>query len=199
MKCYKLQLLQALKLDDKVKRYEFCMQMQADLEDEFATRFIFSDEATFYLSGKVNRHNLRAWGTENPRATIEHQRDPPKLNVFCAISRRKVHGPFFFMENTVTGISYLDMLTNWPFPQLDEESNNYIYQQDGAPPYFHCEVRHYQNGNLPHRWIGRAVITDLSFQTWPPSRQTSHRATSFSGGMSRTSSTYHHCQMIFKN
>jgi hypothetical protein len=72
------------------------------------------------------------------------------------------------MENTVTGISYLDMLTNWLFPQLDEDSDNYIFEQDGAPPHFHCEVHHYLNDNLPHSWIGRAVITDLSFHTWPP-------------------------------
>jgi hypothetical protein len=119
MKCYKLQLLQALKPDDKVKRNEFCTQMQTDMEDEFATRLIFSDEATFHLSGKVNRHNIRVCGTGNLHATTEHQRDSPKLNVFCAISRRKVYGPFLFLENMVTGISNLDMLTNWLFPQLD--------------------------------------------------------------------------------
>jgi hypothetical protein len=76
------------------------------------------------------------------------------------------------MENTVTRISCLDMLTNWRFPQLDED---YIYQQDGAPPHFHCEVRHYRNENLSHRWIGRAVITDLSFHSWP-SRSPDHTA-----------------------
>jgi hypothetical protein len=27
---------------------------------------------------------------------------------------------------------------------------------------------HYLNENLPYHWIGRAVITDLSFHTWPP-------------------------------
>jgi hypothetical protein len=33
------------------------MQMQADMEDdELSTRLIFSDEATFHLWGKVNRH-----------------------------------------------------------------------------------------------------------------------------------------------
>jgi hypothetical protein len=55
-------------------------------DDEFATRLIFSDEATFHLSGKVDRHNVRVCGTENPHATTEHQRDSPKLNVFCSIS-----------------------------------------------------------------------------------------------------------------
>jgi hypothetical protein len=73
--------------------------MQADMEDdEFATRLIFSDEATFHLSGNENRHNVRVCGTENPHATTELQRDSPKLNVFCAISRRKVLRPVFLHE-----------------------------------------------------------------------------------------------------
>jgi hypothetical protein len=38
----------------------------------------------------------------------------------------------------------------------------------GAPPHFHSEICHYLNENLPHHWTGRAVITDLSFHTWPP-------------------------------
>jgi hypothetical protein len=30
--------------------------------------------------------------------------------VFCAIFSQKVYGPFFFAEETVTGMTYLDML-----------------------------------------------------------------------------------------
>jgi len=41
---------------------------------------MFSDEVTFHLSGKVNRHNVRIWGTENPHEIVEHVRDSPKLN-----------------------------------------------------------------------------------------------------------------------
>jgi hypothetical protein len=38
------------------------MQMQADTEGhEFATRLIFSNEATFHLSEKENRHNVSVW------------------------------------------------------------------------------------------------------------------------------------------
>jgi hypothetical protein len=144
------------------------MQMQVDMEDKFVTCLIFSDEATFHLSRKVNHHNVRIWGTENPHATTEHQQDSPKLNVFCAISQRKIYGLFSFMENTVTGTSHLAMLTNWLFSQLDEDSDNYIYQQDGVLPHFHRKVHHYLNENLPHHWTGWAVITNLSFHTWPP-------------------------------
>jgi hypothetical protein len=81
---------------------------------------LFTDEATFHLSGKGNRHKVRIWGTENPREIEEHVRDAPKLNFFFfgAGSSVKVYGPFFFAEPTVTGISYLDMLENHLMPQL---------------------------------------------------------------------------------
>ncbi|KAJ4434333.1 hypothetical protein ANN_22890 [Periplaneta americana] len=74
-----------------------------------------SDEATFHTSGKINKHNCRVWGTQKPHRIIEHERDSPKVNVFCALSQRKLYGPFFFIEATVTGHSYLEQ---WLVPQL---------------------------------------------------------------------------------
>ena len=108
------------------------------VENEFIERLIFCDEATFHISGKVNVHNVRIWGTEHPHAQIEHQRDSPKVNVFCAVSHEKVHGPFFFTEATVTGNSFLDMLENWLLSQQNTNCDNYILQLDGAlpPPIF---------------------------------------------------------------
>jgi len=76
--------------------------------------------------------------------------DSPKVNVFCAISRRRVFRPFFFAEDSITGKVYLDMLENWLMPQLtDGEVQWYIYQQDGAPPHWNKEVRDYLNVHLP--------------------------------------------------
>jgi hypothetical protein len=46
----------------------------------------------------------------NPRVFLEPVRDSPKVNVFYAVSKERVYGPFFFMETTITGIVYLDML-----------------------------------------------------------------------------------------
>jgi len=53
-------------------------------------------------------------------------------------------------------------------PQLANEVQGYIYQQDGAPPHWHKEVREYRNEHLPGRWVGRAADTDNTFCTWPP-------------------------------
>ena len=170
MKPYKLQLLQHLKRTDKTKRATFCMDMQENIdnEDGFLEKVIFSDEATFHLSGKVNKQNVRIWGTENPREFVEHMRDSPKVNVFCAMSKEKVYGPEFFDEPTVTGNSYLKLLKKKVMPKLKKDSVNFIFQQDGAPPHWKTEVRDYLDSTLPHRWIGRASDSNLVFARWPP-------------------------------
>jgi hypothetical protein len=99
----------------------------------------------FHLSGKVNHHNVRIWGMEILRATVQHIRDSPKVNVFCEISSRKVYGPFFFAEKGANGFAYIDMLQLWLLPQLQEDTDNFILQQDGALPHFHLEVRCHLN------------------------------------------------------
>jgi hypothetical protein len=57
----------------------------------------------------VDQHIIHFWGTEN-HVTLEHERDSPKVNVLCAVSKEKVYGPFFCMEYTVMCNSFLDML-----------------------------------------------------------------------------------------
>ena len=80
-KPYKLKVVQAITAADKRKRKQFYVDMQEKLEeDEFNEPLVFSDEAAFHTNGKVNRHNVRIWGEENPHATIEHERDSPKVN-----------------------------------------------------------------------------------------------------------------------
>jgi hypothetical protein len=73
----------------------------------------FSDEATFHVSDAVNRCNVTIWGSENPHAYVKHQCDPPEVNVFCAISSQRIYSPFFFAEEMITGMTYLDMLQLW--------------------------------------------------------------------------------------
>jgi len=59
MRPYKLQIVQELKANDKQKRMQFCIDMQQEPEeDQFDEKLVFSDEATFYTSGKVNKQNV---------------------------------------------------------------------------------------------------------------------------------------------
>ena len=102
-------------------------------DGKFLDSVIFSDESTFHVSGSFNTHNYRIWGSENPRVSVEHVRESPKVNVFCAVSKERVFGPFF-MQTTITGIVYLDMLQEI-IPQLDEDDQEgrIHFQQDGGP------------------------------------------------------------------
>ena len=93
-------------------------------DDDLLSKIIFSDEVTFHLNGKVSRNNVRIWGSENPHATLEVTLDSPNLNVFCAVSKQTVYGPFIFEGQTVTGRRYLEMLTNCLIPQLAAERHD---------------------------------------------------------------------------
>jgi len=108
-------MVQQLLGEDHRHRLDFCSQLQ-DLmssDDHFLEKVQFSVEVTFHVSSAVNHHNVRMWESENPHAYAKHQRDSPKVNAFYAISRQKVYGPYFFAEETVTGLTYLDMLQLW--------------------------------------------------------------------------------------
>ncbi|PSN34580.1 hypothetical protein C0J52_26306 [Blattella germanica] len=104
---------------------------------------------------KVNRHNVRLWGTENPHCVLEHVRDSPKVNLFCAISKNKVYGSFFFVNQASMG-----WFTN-------EDSNDCVFQQDGCPCHYHNNMRAYLNQHLPHRSIGRTGH-DNALMIWSP-------------------------------
>jgi hypothetical protein len=130
-------------------------------EDRIAKKLVFSDKATFHVWGKVNRHNVHIWGTENPHATMEHVCDLPKVNVFCAVSSCKAYGLFFFAEPNVTSINYLDKLQLWLMLQLQEDSKDFIFQQDRALPHFHFDVCAHLTANLSGHWIGRASHNDF--------------------------------------
>jgi hypothetical protein len=76
-----------------------------------------------------------------------------------------VYGPFVFMEMTIIGIVYLDMLQQFLIPQLVEvdQEGRIHFQQDGAPSHCLEEVREYLNTRFPGRWIGQAAPI-----AWPP-------------------------------
>ena len=62
---YKVQMLQALQPIDMPRQREFAVNMlqQISENEAFLKRVCFSDEATFHVSGKLNKHNVRIWGS----------------------------------------------------------------------------------------------------------------------------------------
>jgi len=53
-------------------------------------------------------------------------------------------------------------------PQLQEKSEDFIFQQDGAPPHFHFDVRAHLIANFPSRWLGRPSRNESPLLIWPP-------------------------------
>jgi len=93
-KPYLIQMVQQLSDKDHRRRLDFCIQLQ-DLissDDHFLEKVQFRDEATFHVSGAVNRRHVRIWGSENPLAYVELQRDTPEVNVFffCNLQSKSV-------------------------------------------------------------------------------------------------------------
>ena len=132
----KLQLVQQLKDADKPARRDSCIAIQEKLEEDgFDDRLVFSDEPAFHVNGKVNKHNTGIWDAENPHEILEHQRDSPKVTMFCAMSKKAVYELFVFKGATVNGEMYLDMLEKWLVDNMSEEvSDDYDVNRMGR----HC-------------------------------------------------------------
>jgi len=162
---YKVQILQKLKPNDGPKSKVFALEMLSRIEDDedYLKEDMFTDEAYSHVLGKVNQHNVRIWGSENPHMVIEHIRDSPKVNVWCGLLHDRLVGPFFFAEDTVTSTIYMNMLEGFAFPQIEDLQPDIIFQQDGAPPHWALVVRAVLNENIPGRWVGRDGPT-----VWPP-------------------------------
>jgi hypothetical protein len=116
-------LLHAFRPGDNRKRYDFSVDIlnQTDKDEQFLHRVMFSDEATFRVSGHVHQNNVRIWANELPHEFVEHERDSPKVNLWCALSRDRVIGPYFFTERTATPHNYLDILELFAVPQVDDD------------------------------------------------------------------------------
>jgi hypothetical protein len=60
-------------------------------------------------------------------------------------------GRYYFKEK-IADTMYLNMQ-----PAIHQLYGNepFYFQQDGAPPGYHTDIRSYLNGTLPGQWIGR--------------------------------------------
>ena len=63
----------------------------------------------------------------------------------------------------MTKNNYLDILQLYAVPQIQDEGEGVIFQQDGAPPHYANIVREFLDTTFPQRWIGRG-----GFKAWPP-------------------------------
>lgn len=100
MTSYKLQLIQALKTNDK----QLYVDIQEKLKDKFDGHFAFNDVTTCYTDDNVNKHKVHIRSEEIPMAQYWL-----KLNVISAISKNNLYGQF--SRNVISNV-YLQMLQN---------------------------------------------------------------------------------------
>ena len=129
-----------------------------------------TDEDQFYLDGTVQKKNCSVWGEENPHFTFEQEGFSPSITVWCGVSAKEVHGPFFFEHHghqvRVTGASYLRLLRDKATPfvdQLNLPRSQVWFQQDGAAAHTTAAVLSYLEETFPGK-----VISRKGSVAWPP-------------------------------
>ena len=100
MKPYHLHFLQFLKATDQIDWRNFCVKLQDSMTEEGFLDHIFSDESAFHISGKMHKHNVHIWGTENPHKMLQHERPSPKIIVFffSQCPHKRFMGLSFFVK-----------------------------------------------------------------------------------------------------
>jgi hypothetical protein len=64
-----------------------------EIDETFGDCLIFSDEAAFHLSGKMNKKNVHIWQTEQLHVTVHIILNLLKGSMLCAVSNTKMHAP----------------------------------------------------------------------------------------------------------
>ena len=88
-----------------------------DDDNDYLKCVVFSDEASFHISGKINKHNVRIWGSQNPYEVVEKKRDSPKPNVWSSLMHNQIICPFIFAASIIRADICLDMLKHYVVPR----------------------------------------------------------------------------------
>jgi hypothetical protein len=161
---YRLAVVQALSEYDKMVRMEACHRLLHVITDD--KNVIYTDEATFYTDGHVNKWNFRIWDFERPEDFYAQQcQGAPHVTVWAALSRECLFGPYFF-PSTVNGETYRAVLSEFFLPALLQKygsAENIWFQQDGAPAHYAGETRQFLYQHFGERIVSRGCPNE-----WPP-------------------------------
>ena len=134
LKPYIPRLCQALNEDDFDRRLEFCETWNGMMlrDPTFPHQILWSDEAKFHLCGAVNRHNCVYWRETAPEDLSLKSAISKGINVWCGLWSGAIIGPVFIEEN-IDQTAYLKVLNEHVVPFFEDEFEDFIFQQDGAP------------------------------------------------------------------
>ncbi|GBM96092.1 hypothetical protein AVEN_212489-1 [Araneus ventricosus] len=122
------------------QRVAFAAEMLSRFENEhdFLNPIIFSDEATFHVSNKVNISKTAEFGAQKIPMQYRKCKQTVQKSMCAtiALSHDTVIRPFFFAETSVTANIYLDMLQIHAIPQMQHLQPTGIFQQDAGAQMF---------------------------------------------------------------
>lgn len=187
---YKVQKMNQIFPEDLERRLVFCetIMERANNDDNFIKNIFFTDESTFPLLGHANPAVTRYWSLDNLHRTyVARTQYPQKLNVWAGILGDHVIGPLF-IDGTLNGVKYLDLLQTQIIPALQQLGINLgdvWFQQDGCPahntaPVRECLERHFRNRVISGRgnilWPARSPdLTPADFFLWGYVKSTIYR------------------------
>lgn len=98
---YKLQMHQELLPPDYIRTVAGCLFFNTYLNDAVVLdKTFFTDKAWFHFNVHIKSQNMRMCVTEYRHFDRETTLHPVKIGIWCAMSRRKIIGPIFFVNST---------------------------------------------------------------------------------------------------
>ena len=174
LKAYKIQDVQILSAEDKIKRLEMCKKFDQEMSknSNWISNVWFSDEAHFYLECGMNSQNSRIWATTKPDSVNQRPLHSAKCTAWCAMSASGIIGPFWFEDeesgNTVTVNQerYREMIKKFETALSTRSGLQAEVQwlmQDGATP-------HTANATMSalQESFGDRIISKKSTFQWAP-------------------------------
>lgn len=160
---YHFRKVHAIHPEDGPARIQLCRWILDDPQ----RNILWTDESTFTRVGLYNQHNEHYWALINPHCIRECSHQVRfSVNVWAGIINDRIIGPHF-IEGSLTGITYLEMLREVIPTLLDDVPVAYhgsmYYQHDGCPAHYQVDVRNHLNSEFGDRWIGRGGPV-----AWPP-------------------------------
>ena len=81
----------------------------------------------------------RVWGTNRPNLFDEVSKGGGGVIVWCSISNRRIIGPYFFSEITISGETHRNMLSTYAITRIRILERRPIFMHDGGSPHVTAE------------------------------------------------------------
>lgn len=167
-KCRKIQTTQEIFEGDRFRRMQFCEEVieRANLDENFLSKILFTDESSFPIHGRHNPSVVRYWSRENKHLHVTRRTQyPQKINVWAGILGNSIVGPIF-IDGNLNARKYLENLRQQIIPAVQALQINFDeiwFQQDGCSAHNARVVQAFLQNTFPNR-----VISTRGTIQWPP-------------------------------